>query len=252
MEEKSEQSFLSTHLTSLLAIVLVATAFWAGLLYVQAQAGPGESGFQANNPALAQAPAEESTTGTVSIDDDPILGDINAPVTIVEFSDYECPFCKRHFEETHPQILKEYLDTGKVRIVFRDLPLPFHDPMATKEAVAANCARQQGGDKGYFNYHDAVFTRTSSNGNGLAEANLTQIATDLRLNLSAFNTCLEDEEQIEEIKKDIADAGAVGITGTPSFVIGKTTENGQISGEVVVGAQPYSVFKVLIDSLLNQ
>ncbi|MEX0587505.1 MAG: thioredoxin domain-containing protein, partial [Patescibacteria group bacterium] len=95
----------------------------------------------------------------VSVDDDPVIGDPNAPVTIVEFVDFECPFCKSFFEETFPKIKSDYIDTGKVRFVLRDLPLPFHNPAATKEALAANCARDQGGDGKYFLYHDEIFAR---------------------------------------------------------------------------------------------
>lgn len=109
----------------------------------------------------------ESVLVEVSLDDDSVLGDSNAPVTIVEFSDYECPFCKRAFEQTYPILKSDYINTGKAKFVFRDLPLPFHDPVATEEAVAANCAKEQGGDKAYFEYHDKIFENTKSNGEGL-------------------------------------------------------------------------------------
>src|SRR3989344_7763193 len=104
---------------------------------------------------------QQPTNGKASLDGDPVLGDANAPVTMIEFSDYECPFCKRHFQDTFPQIKSEYIDTGKVKLVFRDLPLSFHDPLATKEAMAANCSREQGGDSTYFKFHDAIFKTTS-------------------------------------------------------------------------------------------
>jgi len=194
---------------------------------------------------------EQSTKGVTSVDDDPVLGDKNAPVTIVEFSDYECPFCKRHFDQTLPQLIKNYIDTGKVKLVYRDFPLSFHDPMATKEAVAANCAREQGGDSKYFQYHDEIFTRTKSNGNGLDDVDLTTIATDLELNIDSFNTCITDPAQADEIKKDIADGSAAGASGTPTFIIGKSTANGEIDGDLVVGAQPYAAFQAVIDPLLE-
>ena len=201
--------------------------------------------------SVPNLPPSQPTTGIASIDDDPILGDKNAPVTIIEFSDYECPFCKRHFDQTLPQLKKDYVDTGKVKIVYRDFPLSFHEPMATKEAIAANCARQQGGDSKYFQYHDEIFTRTKSNGNGLADTDITTIATDLGLNLDSFNTCIADTAQADEVKKDIADGSAAGATGTPTFIIGKSTANGKIEGDLVVGAQPYATFKAVIDPLLK-
>ncbi len=121
--------------------------------------GPDQEG---NLPkALAEISAQ------VSMDDDAIEGDPNAPITIIEFSDYECPFCQRHFNTTYPQLKSEFIDTGKVKLVFRDLPLSFHDPVATQAAVAANCAREIGGDEAYFKFHDEYFSRTKANGEGL-------------------------------------------------------------------------------------
>jgi protein-disulfide isomerase len=121
--------------------------------------GPDQEG----NPA----PNVAAISQQVSLDDDPVKGDSNAPITIIEFSDYECPFCQRHFNTTYQQLVAEYIDTGKVKFVFRDLPLSFHDPVATQAAVAANCAREQGGDESYFKYHDEYYSRTKANGEGL-------------------------------------------------------------------------------------
>lgn len=109
----------------------------------------------------------EAISQSVSLGDDPVKGDANAPITIVEFSDYECPFCQRNAQVTYPQLVEEFIETGQVKLVYRDLPLSFHEPKATQAAVAANCAREQGGDEAYFEYHDEYFTRTQSNGQGL-------------------------------------------------------------------------------------
>lgn len=114
---------------------------------------------------LAASVAEISAE--VAYDDDPVKGDPNAPITIVEFSDYECPYCQRHYNTTYPQLVAEFIDSGQAKLIFRDLPLSFHDPVATQAAVAANCARAQGGDEAYFQYHDEYFARTTSNGQGL-------------------------------------------------------------------------------------
>lgn len=103
----------------------------------------------------------------VGMDDDPKFGNDNAKVIIVEFSDYECPFCKRYYETTYNDLKNKYINDGLVQYVYRDLPLPFHEPIATEEAVAANCAREQGGDEAYFRYHDEIFTRTGSNKAGI-------------------------------------------------------------------------------------
>jgi len=255
---KSKNLFGSNNLLYIIPGVLVLASFFLGYFYGQLTVLKTGGIAQAREetvlgPDDTQAPTQpqQPTTGVASVDDDPVLGDKNAPITIIEFSDYECPFCKRHFDQTLPQLVKEYIDTGKAKLVFRDLPLPFHDPMATKEAIAANCAREQGGDTKYFEYHDEIFTRTSSNGNGLSDADLTTIATDLGLNLNTFNSCIQDPAQEDEVKKDLADAGKAGATGTPSFVIGKSTSNGEIDGDLVVGAQPFAAFQAIIDPLLD-
>ncbi len=239
----------------ILLIVVIGLAFGGGVLWqkVNALEGNNVNTKVATNPSpQAAAPQpQQPTKGVASIDDDPVLGNKNAPVTIIEFSDYECPFCKRYFDETFPQLKAKYVDTGKVKIVFRDLPLSFHDPMATKEAVAASCARKQGGDMKYFQYHDEIFKRTKSNGNGLSDTDLTAIATSVNLNLSSFNSCLTDPAQTDEVKKDLADATKAGASGTPTFVVGKSTSNGEISGDLVVGAQPFAAFQAIIDPLLQ-
>ncbi len=259
-EEKSKRSFsipsLGGNLTPVLVVLLIVASFFIGSLYTKVQVlekgGTTVAGAQANNqgPAAAAQP-QQPTKGVASVDDDPVLGDKDASVTIVEFSDYECPFCKRHFDDTFPQLVKNYVDTGKVKIVYRDFPLSFHDPMATKEAVAANCAREQGGDKMYFEFHDEIFKRTVSNGNGLDDAKIKTIATDLLLNISSFTTCLSNKAMEDEVKKDIADGTAAGASGTPTFLIGKTTKDGKVEGDLVVGAQPFAAFQAVIDPLLQ-
>ncbi len=105
---------------------------------------------------------------TVSFDDDAIKGSNDAKVAIVEFSDYECPFCQRHFKSTYPALKSSYIDSGKVKFVFRDyIAVPSHNPVATQAALAANCAKEQGGDEAYYKFHDAFFMRTKANGTGL-------------------------------------------------------------------------------------
>lgn len=233
-------------------IILIGIGFFVGSLWTENKLlRSGIIGAVPGTPQAAAQPQapQQPTIGIASVDDDPMMGDKNAPITMIEFSDYECPFCKRYFDDTLPQIKEKYIDTGKVKLVFRDLPLPFHDPMATKEAIAANCAREQGGDSKYFEYHDEIFNRTKSNGNGLSETDLVTIATDLNLSLNSFNTCLEDPKQEAEVKKDLADAGKAGASGTPSFIIGKSTSNGEIDGNLVVGAQPLSAFEAVFETL---
>jgi len=239
-----------------LIVLLIISSFLIGALYTKVQylEKTDKSPTQAAPPQAAapqQAPPEDTSPKKVSVDDDPILGDKNAKVTLIEFSDYECPFCKRFYDDALTQIKKEYIDTGKVKLVFRDLPLPFHEPMATTEAVAANCAWAQGDDTTYFKYHDEIFKRTKSNGNGLTKDDLYKISDDLGLNTATLKICMDDKKQEDEIKKDLADANAAGASGTPTFFIGKSTSDGIIDGTILVGAQPFSAFKIIIDEQLK-
>lgn len=171
----------------------------------------------------------------VSIDDDAVKGDPNAPVTIIEFSDYECPFCGRHFRDTLPQIISEYVDTGKVKIVFRDFPLGFHDD-AQKASEAAECAGEQG-DENYWKMHDKLFENQQT----LDEDSLKQYAKDIGLDTVQFDSCLDSDAMEDEVKADMEDGKIYGVSGTPAFFI---------NGKFISGAQPFSVFKDIIDAEL--
>lgn len=215
----------------------------------------GNSANLGNNNVAQQNQGQNQPTGPVkvSVDDDAVLGDKNAPLTMIEFSDYECPFCKRHFTDVYPQIKKDYIDTGKLKLVYRDfIAVPSHNPLATSQAMAANCAKEQGGDSAYFKYHDEIFKRTTSNGNGMSATELPKIAKDLGLNVASFQSCLDSNKYKDEVNKDIADASKAGVNGTPSFFVGKSSQDGVIDGTIIVGAQPYAAFKVIIDEMLSK
>lgn len=243
-----KNSFLTTPMAILLSSFVISTAILmhGGVVKVGKPTPP----TLVQPTAAPQAPAQP-TSAKVSVDDDPTLGSKDAEVTLIEFSDYECPFCKRHFDQTFPQLKKDYIDTGKVKLIFRDYPLPFHDPMATFEANAANCAKEQGGDSAYFKFHDAIFTKTTSNGNGLTKDQVYQMAADLGLNQANLKACADSNKYADEIKKDITDGSAAGVSGTPAFFVGKSDPSGTISGQIIVGAQPYSAFQAAIDLLLK-
>ena len=215
----------------------------------------GDSGDSADtgDAGTGTAPtAVPATNGTTTIDDDPILGDPDAKVAIVEFSDYECPFCQRYWEQTQPQIKTNYIDTGKVMFVYRDLPLPFHDPAATKEAYAAECVRDQGGDIAYFKMHDKIFETTQGNGTGLTDDQIKQLAGASGVNGDNVITCINDEKFKDEVDKDKADATAAGINGTPGFIVGTVDSEGNVTGKIISGAQPYSAFEAAIAEALGE
>lgn len=176
------------------------------------------------------------------VDDDAVLGDKDAPLTIVEFSDYECPFCARFFSDTLSQIKENYIDTGKVKMVYRDFPLSFH-PAAMPASIAAECAREQGGDESYFKVHDYVFANQGSipSQNDAADF-YGKLASSFGVkNTAEFKKCIADEKYKDEAIKDLQDGQRAGISGTPGFIVGS---------QILEGAQPYSVFEQVIEAEL--
>jgi len=205
---------------------------------------------QPTQPTQPMQPTQPSggTGNIVSLmDDDMKLGSDSAPVVIVEFSDFQCPFCRKFFVDTYGQIKKDYIDAGKVQIVFRDFPLSFH-PAAEKSAEAVECAADQ--NKGW-EMHDKVFQEEEKQGQGTIQYGVSDLktwASEIGLNMSTFNDCLDSGKQAQEIQKDISDGSTAGVQGTPSFMIGKRS-----GGKIVPisGAQPYNAFKSAIDQLLQ-
>ncbi len=206
---------------------------------------------QANAPAPspAQAPPTPSAPPViqVSTDDDPFKGDPNAPVTVIEFSDFQCPFCSRFFTQTLPALEENYIDTGKIKFVYRDLPLDNLHPNARPVHIAAECADEQGK---FWEYHDILFANQGE-WNRLSSADLTtkinEYATSLGLNSASFDSCLSSKSMADEVQADFLHAGQYGATGTPTFFIGND-EDGYIK---LVGAQPFSAFQAAIDAQLG-
>lgn len=206
----------------------------------------------AGNELLEQA-LEEPQEAKVSVDDDAVLGKKEpGKIAIVEFSDYECPFCKSFRDTSYEQIKKEYIDSGEAFLVFRDLPLPIHDPVATEAAVAAECVREQAGDDAYYSFHDGFFDNTATNGRGVSDEKLTELAVQAGADAAIFSTCVDEQRFADEVQKDLEDANAAGITGTPGFVIGKYAEDGSVDGVIISGAQPFAVFQKAIEEAKNK
>lgn len=171
-----------------------------------------------------------------------MLGRPDAPLTMVEFTDLQCPFCNRFALQTFDQLKKDYIDTGKVRFISRDYPLSFH-PFALPSAKASRCA----GDQGKFWEMRTTLVR---NADKLSPAYITATATSLKLDMKQFDACSAGTQYDAAIQKDIAEAGGVDVSGTPTFFVGKTTGSG-FEGTRIVGAQPYAVFQAKIDELLK-
>ncbi len=183
----------------------------------------------------------------ISADNDPIIGNPDAPITIIEFTDFQCPFCARFHTQTLPLILEEYIEQGKVKLVFRDFPIQSIHPNAVPASVASECANDQGKFK---EMHDMLFDNQNE-WNRQETANalslFSQYATEIQLEQEIFDSCLTSGEHIEEISKDLQDGQEYGVTGTPGFFIG----NDQIGFVELKGAQPFDVFKRVIDAQLG-
>lgn len=190
--------------------------------------------------ALKTTPSDSPSNPTaepieISIDDDAVLGDPDAPITLVEFSDYNCSYCKRHFNNTLPLIKKKYIDTGKVKMVFRDAAYFGQNSIAL--ANAASCAQQIGGDEAYYKIHSEIFS-----GNKNLE-NLILAGSDYGLDKEKFSNCVKNNEQMQEVLYDSQDARKYGVDGTPGFFI---------NGIKVSGAVPFNNFEQIIESELRK
>lgn len=190
---------------------------------------------------LALASAASAQGRFIGIDDDPQLGDANARVTIIEFGDYQCPYCRQFWRETFPRLKKEYIDTGKVRFIYRDYPQPVH-PEAMLSAIAAECADDQGK---YYEFHDKIFREQDRRGRDVVRYRAPELkrwASDITLDTTAFNACLDEERHKDEVSKDYKDLEGLGLEGTPIFFV---------NGRVLVGAHPFATFQKVIEDFLK-
>jgi protein-disulfide isomerase len=172
------------------------------------------------------------------------IGDAKAPLVIVEYTDFQCPFCQQFHNQAFAQIKANYIDTGKVRFISRDFPLDFHDN-ARRAATAARCAGEQG--KFWEMRHVMIV-----NADQLKAENLATYAGNIKMDVPKFKACLDNPDKYKaQIDKEIAEGGVAGVTGTPTFVIGHL-EGDKLDGVRLVGAQPYSNFDAKIQEMLTQ
>jgi protein-disulfide isomerase len=231
-----------------LIVAITVAAFFAGFgLGVETDK---DSNNDTGQTSITQPPSQTNPSSkiiSVSLDDDPVKGDPNASITIVEFSDFQCPFCARFFTDTLPLIEKNYIETGKVKIVYRDFPLPDIHQNAIPAAIAAECADEQGM---FWEYHDKIFENQIL-WQDLDKQNVVrtfeQYAGELALDTESFKTCLESAKYLDEVQNDVNEGVSYGVAGTPGFFIG----NEKIGYGMVSGAQPYSTFQQVFDQLLG-
>jgi len=182
-----------------------------------------------------------SALAALEVDDDVILGNPDAKVTLIEFSDYQCPFCGKFFTEVEPLLREEYIQTGKVRMIYKDFA--FLGPESLAAAEAAECAKDQ---SKYWDYHDALFEMEISDGKensgNLSVTALKLFASNVGLNQEQFDSCLDSKKYKSEVEKDYKDGQAIGVRATPTLFI---------NGQKIEGALPYDVFKEVIEVALK-
>lgn len=176
---------------------------------------------------------------------DHIYGDPKAAISLIEYSDFECPFCKR-FHPTAKKIVEA--SAGKVNWVYRHFPLRFHNPGAQKQAEAAECANELGGNDAFWQYTDAIYARTRSNGKGFALAKLTPLAQEIGLDGEKFQQCLNSEKYAARVLEDVAEGEAIGVIGTPATII---LHNRTGAARLKTGALPFAAFKADIEEMLD-
>lgn len=243
-----------------LTVLLVVAAFLIGSMYTKIQmlekgVGSANSGTNAAaNAAAGQvagaqqgnqpAPAAPANVD-VNVANAPVLGNANAKVALVEFTDFQCPFCSQLFSNTFPQVKKEYIDTGKIKYMVRDFPLVQIHPFAQKAAEAASCANEQGK---YWEMHDTLF----KNQTALTIDDLKKYAADLGLNTSNFNSCLDSAKFSDKVKADTQEGEKYGVRGTPASFVGKVEGNTVKQASIISGAVPFDSFKTAIDEALKK
>ena len=181
---------------------------------------------------------------TMSVAGEQYKGRPNATLAIIEYADFECPFCRRFEHDVYPQIRDNYIDTGKVKYFHRDMPLPFHE-RAMPAARAAHCASEQGK---FWEMHDSLLGDTAS----LGAADIDERAGKLGLNVSKLDECISSDRFADIIQRSVAEATRMQISGTPTFIIGELDAQGRLMSvkKTVVGAYPFDTFKAAIDPLL--
>lgn len=240
--------FGNTSINGYLVTTLIIFTFLLGMLTNKVlflEKAANLAAAQPTNTQTAVSPTEVPLPQVVKVDNGklPFLGQTNAKVTVVEFSDFQCPFCKRYFEDTHDQVLKQYVDTGKIKFYYRHYPLTSIHPNAQIAAEASECANEQ---NKFWGYHDLLFTNQTAwselTGTDVTST-LTNYAGQLGLDTLQFGTCLNTHKYKDQVDSDLAAGNAVGVSGTPTFFV---------NGYRMVGAQPFASFQKVIDQELKK
>lgn len=244
--QKSEDKVKNNSFIYILAGLLVLAAFFIGMLFTKVQylEKSNKPSAPDNNQGQAVPPTEAVGEVPQITDDDHFRGDKNARIALIEYSDLECPFCKR-FHPTAQQAVDDF--KGQVKWVYRHFPLSIH-VNAQKEAEASECAFEQAGNDGFWKYIDAIYERTSSGGSGFSLDNLVPLAKELGLDSAKFKTCLDSGKYAQEIKDEMEQGARAGVNGTPgNIILDSKTQNKRL----IPGAVPFEQIKLVIDEMLK-
>lgn len=227
--------------TPVLMVLLLVASFLIGMLYTKVQYLQGNGAApSAPTAGTQQQGAAQVTPGAkvnVSVGNLPVMGNKDAKVKVVEFADFQCPFCKQWFSTVETNLINDYVKTGKVAFYWRDYP--FLGQESTWAANAARCANDQGK---FWDFHDYLYNHQGQENSGtFSKDNLKQFAADMGLDTNKFNNCVDSDQFAKDAQTDLADGQKAGVNGTPTVFI---------NGVSVVGAQPYTAFKTIIDQEL--
>ncbi len=238
----------------LILVIIVAVglaAFLAGYVFANETADPEKITVQESPQILEKTSSQSPSQGPlqlpkiISYDDDPMMGNPDAQFTIVEFSDFQCPFCAKFHSETLPLLMQNYINNGKVNLVFRDFPIESTHPSAVPAAHASECADDQGK---FWEMHDMIFENQViwKNMDPLQSLDLfKKYSIEIGIDADMYDSCMSSARHIDEIKEDLEDGRKYGVTGTPGFFVG----NEKVGFTKIIGAQPFSSFQRVIDGL---
>lgn len=225
--------------TPVLMGLLLVAAFLLGMLvtkvqYLSGTAAPTPAGQQ---QAGAQPSVAPGTPVNVSVGNLPVMGNKDAKVKVIEFADFQCPFCEQWFKNVEPSIINDYVKTGKIAFYWRDYA--FLGQESNDAANAARCANEQGK---FWDFHDYLYNHQGQENSGtFSKDNLKKFAADMGLNTDQFNSCIDSDKFSKDVQTDLSDGQKAGVNGTPTVFV---------NGVAIVGAQPYSAFKSAIDAAL--
>ena len=230
---------LSTLTSSIALLALGLGLGTGGALLVQSTTTPST----ANKPAEPTKRSQPKLTTALLLKGEPSLGSSSAPLTIVEFSDFECRYCQQFHQKVLPNLKKEYIQTGLVRFIHKDLPLPFHS-QAVRAAAAARCAGEQ---NNYWTTYGALFDGQSC----LQCKGVVAIARERGVDATKLQACMNRDATTALINANVSEAQLHGIRATPTFVIGPTRTDNTHRGEILEGALPWPEFKMMLDEELK-